>query len=47
MQLVQFDDADAYVCRVTMNDNEMKALIESGFQYVCENDGRKFFRKPK
>lgn len=46
-QLVQFDDADAYVCRVTKDDNEMKALIESGFQYVCENDGLKFFRKPK
>jgi integrase len=46
-QLVQFDDADAYVCRVTKDDNEMKALIESGFQYVCENDGLKFFRKLK
>ena len=33
--------------RVTKDDNEMKALIESGFQYVCENDGLKFFRKPK
>jgi integrase len=46
-QLVQFDDADAYVCKVTKNDKEIAVLIEAGFQYVCENDGLKFFRKPK
>jgi hypothetical protein len=46
-QLVELDAADAYICRVTKDDNEMKALIESGFQYVCEKDGLKFFRKPK
>jgi len=22
-------------------------LIESGFEFVCENDSLKFFRKPK
>jgi integrase len=27
--------------------DETKALIEAGFQYVCENDGLKFFRKLK
>ena len=45
--LVPLDETDAYICRVSKDDNEMKALIESGFQYVCENDGFKFFRKPK
>jgi hypothetical protein len=22
-------------------------LIETGFEYICENNGLKFFRKPK
>ena len=45
--ILQLDETDAYICRVSKDDNEMKALIESGVQYVCENDGFKFFRKPK
>jgi len=46
-QLVQFDDAGAYVCKVTKEDKEIAVLIEAGFQYVCENDGLKFFRMLK
>jgi len=26
---------------------EFSALIEAGFEYVCEQDGLKFFRKRK
>jgi hypothetical protein len=39
--------ADAYVCKVSKDDDEMGTLIEAEFEYVCENDGLKFFRKPK
>ena len=46
-QLVNFDAPDAYVCKVTKSSEEMSELIESGFEYICENNGLKFFRKPK
>jgi integrase len=46
-ELVQFGDADAYVCKVTKEDSEIASLIEAGFQYLCKNDGVKFFRKLK
>jgi hypothetical protein len=26
---------------------EISELIEAGFEYICENNGLKFFRKPK
>ncbi len=46
-QLVQFDDSEAYICKVADSQDEIKALIEAGFQYVCENGGLKFFKKLK
>ena len=46
-QLVHFDSPDDYVCKVAKTDEEIGALIELGFQYFCENNGLKFFRKPK
>jgi len=36
-----------YVCKVARTVNEAKELIESGFEYVCEIDGVKLFRKSK
>jgi len=47
IQLVHFDAPADYVCKVARTDEEIGALIELGFQYVCENNGLKFFRKPK
>jgi len=36
-----------YVCKVTDNLEEAKALIEQGFEYVAEFNGKMLFRKPK
>ena len=44
--LVNFKD-DEYVCRVAKSEKEIAELIEAGFEYVCEHEGVKFFRKRK
>ena len=36
-----------YICETASNVKEAKKLIESGFDYVCEIDGEKLFRKNK
>ena len=46
MHLVDFKD-DEYVCRVAKTEKEIAELIEAGFEYVCEHNGVKFFRKRK
>jgi hypothetical protein len=46
-QLIKLEDSDTYVCKVSKDDDEISTLIEAGFEYVCESDGLKFFRKPK
>ena len=45
-QLVNFE-ADEYVCKAAHNIDEAAKLIEAGFDYVCEMDGVKLFRKRK
>jgi len=42
-----FKGEKEYVCKAARTVNEAKELIESGFEYVCEIDGTKLFRKPK
>ncbi|MEM2587555.1 MAG: hypothetical protein QXV23_04575 [Candidatus Bathyarchaeia archaeon] len=42
-----FKGEKKYVCKAVRTVNEAKELIESGFEYVCEIDGIKLFRKPK
>lgn len=44
---VNVDGPDAYVCKVAKTQEELSALIEDGFEYVCEQDGLQYFRKPK
>ena len=44
--LVDFKN-DEYVCRVAKTEKEIAELIEAGFEYVCEHNGLKFFRKRK
>ena len=50
---VQLDEAlfkqenEEYVCKVATTIEETKQLIEAGFQYVCDHDGNKMFRKRK
>jgi len=46
-QLVDFKNEDDYICKVASTNDEIKALIEAGFEYVCEHNGAKFFRKRK
>ncbi|MGD6806809.1 MAG: tyrosine-type recombinase/integrase [Candidatus Bathyarchaeia archaeon] len=45
-QLVTFED-DEYICKTAENVKEAKELIESGYQYVCDMDSLKLFRKRK
>jgi integrase len=38
---------DEFTVKVASNPEEIKALLEVGFEYVCEKDGLLFFRKRK
>jgi len=40
-------DADSFTCKVAKSPEEIKTLIESGFEYVTEKDGLIYFRKRK
>jgi len=44
--LVNFD-SDEWICKVAATVDEMKWLIEHGFEYVTDKDGLKVFRKRK
>ena len=45
--LVEGLKEDEYICRVARTPEEIAQLIEAGFEYVCEHEGLKFFRKRK
>jgi len=45
-QLISFE-RDDFTCRVVKREKEISELIEAGFEYVCELNKAKFFRKPK
>ena len=45
-QLVNFE-ADEYHSAVVATIEEARKLIEAGFEYVCDMDGVKLFRKHK
>ncbi len=45
-QLVDFGDQD-YVVKVAWTLEEAVKLLEAGFQYVCDYEKGKIFRKPK
>ena len=38
---------DEFHVRVARSPEEIKALLEVGFEYVCEKNGLLFFRKRK
>jgi hypothetical protein len=46
-QLVDFQSQDEYVCKTARATSEAKELIESGFEYVCDMEQVKLFRKRK
>jgi integrase len=45
-QLIQFKDDD-YVCKAATTVDQAKSLIEAGFEYICEIEGTRLFRKRK
>ena len=43
-----FQDADdAFIVRVVEKPEEVKSLLEAGFEYVCQKDNLIFLRKRK
>ena len=45
-QLITFKD-DEYTAKVALTEKEACDFIESGFEYVCDYNNRKIFRKRK
>ena len=45
-QLINFKD-DEYVAKVASSQKDVCQLIEAGFEYVCDYNGNKVFRKRK
>jgi integrase len=41
------EESDEYIVKVATNPEQIKALLEVGFEYVCQKDGLAFFRKRK
>lgn len=41
------ETSDEFTVKVANEPEEIKALLEVGFEYVCEKDGLMFFRKRK
>jgi hypothetical protein len=46
-QLMECENNDEFVCKIAKTPNEIQELIENGFEYICDMDGSKFFRKRK
>jgi hypothetical protein len=46
-QLAKFEETDGYMCKVAATKEEISALIEAGFEYVCQKGDLMMFRKRK
>jgi intergrase/recombinase len=46
-QLVNFSGQDEFVCKTAKTTTQAKELIEPGFEYVCDMEDVKLFRKRK
>jgi len=44
--LVNFKE-DEYIAKVAHTEDEICKLVEAGFEYVCDYNGNKIFRKRK
>jgi hypothetical protein len=44
--LVNFG-SEEYICKATGNLEEASKLVEAGYEYVCDMEGIKLFRKRK
>lgn len=47
IQLAKIGESSDFICKVAKDEKGITVLIESGFEYVCDKDGLKFFKKPK
>ena len=45
--LVQWENQDNFTCRIAKSVEEAVKLIEAGFEYVTDYEGKKIFRKRK
>jgi len=41
------NSSDEFIVKAAKDPKEIKALLEVGFDYICEKDGLMFFRKRK
>jgi hypothetical protein len=46
-QLIKIENAEEYISKVANTIGEARKLVESGFEYVCEIEDTKLFRKNK
>lgn len=46
-QLIHAENCDEYICKAARTVEQATELIEAGFEYVCEVEGVKLFRKRK
>jgi hypothetical protein len=46
-QLVEFEDDDKYCTAVADNVEQARALIETGFEFICTHGNVMLFRKRK
>ena len=44
IQLIDTEEDD-YICKTAQTPKEISQLIEDGFEYVCEQENIKFFKK--
>ena len=45
--LVGFEEDDSFIMKIASNLEEFTELLESGFEYVSDYEGRKVLRKRK
>ncbi len=46
-QLLDTANDDEFICKIAKTPKEIQELIENGFEYTCDLEGMKFFRKRK
>jgi len=46
-QLVNFKEDDEFICKVARTPKEIHQIIEDSFEYVCNLENLRFFRKRK
>lgn len=46
-QLLKTQNEDEFICKVAKTPKDIQELIENGFEYICDLDSQRFFRKRK